>query len=178
MNKKNFPLSEVHTLIGRGPVILVSTAFRCRPNVMTVSWHTMIDFEPPLVGCVIGAGSYTARVLRSTRECVINVPDARLLKKAVACGNVSGHETDKFERFGLTAVPSSRVKAPRVGECFANLECRVIDTNLADRYDLFVMKVVQAWIDPAKKDASTIHHCGGGVFRISGRTVRTASRMK
>ena len=37
--------------------------------------------------------------------------------------------------------------APLVAECFANLECRVADTRFVNRYNLFVLEVVQAWID-------------------------------
>jgi flavin reductase (DIM6/NTAB) family NADH-FMN oxidoreductase RutF len=38
----------------------------------------MIDFEPPIVGCVISNRIYSFSVLRSTRECVINIPTVEL----------------------------------------------------------------------------------------------------
>ena len=53
MSKKSFALSKVYTLIEPGPVTMVTTALKGRPNIMTMYWHTMIDFVPPLVGCVI-----------------------------------------------------------------------------------------------------------------------------
>jgi hypothetical protein len=53
MSKKSLPLSHVYRLLEPGPVVLVSTAGRTRANIMTLSWHTMMEFEPPLVGCVI-----------------------------------------------------------------------------------------------------------------------------
>jgi flavin reductase (DIM6/NTAB) family NADH-FMN oxidoreductase RutF len=40
-------------LLEPGPVVMVTTVRKGRPNIMTMSWHTMIEFEPPLVGCVI-----------------------------------------------------------------------------------------------------------------------------
>ena len=30
-----------------------STAHKGRRNVMAMSWHTMMEFEPPLVGCIV-----------------------------------------------------------------------------------------------------------------------------
>jgi len=38
--------------------------------------------------------------------------------------------------------------------------------------------VLKAWIDPARRRPRTIHHMGGGVFMVAGRTLRLASRMK
>ena len=47
---QSLPLGRVYRLLEPGPVVLVTTARKGRANVMTQSWHTMLDFEPPLVG--------------------------------------------------------------------------------------------------------------------------------
>lgn len=142
--KKNFPLSKVYRLLEPGPVVMISTADKDRANVMTMSWQTMIDFEPPLVGLVISDRSLTFKILKKTKECVINVPTKKIAGKAIACGNVSGRKVDKFKKFGLAQVKASRVKAPLIDECYANLECKVIDTRMAAKYNLFVVEVVKA----------------------------------
>ncbi len=178
MTKKTFPLSEVYTLIEPGPVVMVSTARKGRPNVMTMSWHTMIDFDPPLLGLVIGDQSYTFGILKETGECVVNIPDAALIKKAVACGNVSGRTVDKFREFHLTPVKASCVKAPMIGECYANLECKVVNKSMAVRYNFFILEVVRAWIHPNKKNPRAIRHLGKGVFMTGGKRVLLPSRMK
>jgi len=90
MNKKSYPLGEVYGLLEPGPVVLLTTHAKGRTNVMTLSWHMMMDFEPPLIGCVVSNRNYTFEILRRTRECVINIPTADLAKKVVACGNASG----------------------------------------------------------------------------------------
>ena len=43
------PLAKVYQLIEPGPVVLLTTAHKGRANVMTMSWHMMVDFEPPLI---------------------------------------------------------------------------------------------------------------------------------
>ena len=48
---KPLPLSKVYQLIEPGPVVLLTTARRGRPNVMTMSWHMMVEFVPPLIAC-------------------------------------------------------------------------------------------------------------------------------
>ena len=178
MKKKNLRLSEVYRLLEPGPVVLLTTAVRGRPNVMTMSWHTMIDFEPPVVGCVVSNRNFSFKALKSTGECVINIPTAELAKKVVACGNVSGRKIDKFAAIGLTAVPAARVQAPLIEECYASLECKVIDSRLVTRYNLFILEVVKAWIDPSKKRPRTLHHQGNGQFMITGRTIQLDSMMK
>jgi flavin reductase (DIM6/NTAB) family NADH-FMN oxidoreductase RutF len=51
--KRRLPLSKVYQHIEPGPVVLVSSASGGNRDIMTMSWHTMIDFEPPIIGCVI-----------------------------------------------------------------------------------------------------------------------------
>ena len=178
MRKRALPLSKVYGLLEPGPVVLLTTAAHGRPNVMPMSWHMMIEFEPPLVGCVVSDLNHSFAALKATRECVINIPAVELAAKVVRCGNTSGRTVDKFRAFGLTPVPAARVRPPLVDECWANLECRVADTRLVSRYGLFVLEVVKAWIDPARKRPRTIHHLGRGRFMVAGRTIRLQSRKK
>lgn len=170
--KKPFPLSRVYTLLESGPVVMVSSAWKGRANVMTMSWHTMIDFDPPLVGCVISDRNFSFKAIKASKECVINIPTLELAGKAVACGGVSGASTDKFAKFGLTPEKAAAVKAPLIKECYASLECRLHDARLAGKYNLFIFKVVKAWADPAVKRPKTFHHRGGPEFMTAGRTVK------
>ena len=176
--KKPFPLSEVYRLLEPGPVVLLTTAQDGRANIMAMSWHTMIDFEPPIVGCVISERNYTFALLKATNECVINIPTLEIAAAMVGCGNSSGRTVDKFKRFRLTPSAASIVEAPLIEECFANLECKVIDTRLIPRYNLFILEVLKAWVDPSRKHPRTLHHRGRGEFMIAGKTIKLPSRMK
>jgi flavin reductase (DIM6/NTAB) family NADH-FMN oxidoreductase RutF len=84
---------------------------------------------------------------------------------------------DKFKKFGLTPAPAERVAPPLVAECFANLECRVIDTHLVNKFNLFILEVLKAWSDPAQKKPNTIHHCGHGKFVVDGVRIKLKSNM-
>jgi len=177
MVKRSFPLSEVYRLLEPGPVILVSTAHKGKANIMTQSWHTMMEFVPPLVGCVISARNHSFDALVSTRECVLNIPAENLAGKVVGIGNCSGRKLDKFRKFGLTPLPASKVQPPLIAECFANLECRVADSRLVNKYNFFVLEVVRAWIEPGKNPRRTLHHRGKGSFMVAGKTIKLPSRM-
>jgi len=178
MTKRSLPLSRVYGLLEPGPVVLLTTAARGQANIMTISWHTMMEFEPPLVGCVISNRNYTFDILEKTRECVINIPTRELVKEAVGCGNTSGRTIDKFKAFHLTPTAATVVKAPLIDECYANLECRVVDASMVNKYSFFILEVLKAWIDPSKKDPRTIHHRGKGMFMIGGKTIKLPSKMK
>jgi len=178
MRKKSFPLSKVYGLLEPGPVVLVTTAHDGRSNIMAMSWHTMLEFEPPLVGCVISDANFSFRLLEATGECGINIPTVEIADKVAGCGNISGASVDKFKIFGLTAFPAKEIGAPLIKECFANLECRIADTSMVAKYGLFVLEVVKAWIDPSVKDPRTIHHLGRGRFMFAGEMVSLNSKMR
>jgi len=180
MNKarKSFPLAKVYGLLEPGPVVLVTTACNGHPDIMAMSWHTMLEFEPPLVVCVISNRNHSFALLKATKECVINIPTVEIAEKVVDCGNTHGAKMSKFEKFGLTPVPASQVGAPLIKECFANLECRVVDTKLVNSYCFFVLEVVKAWIDPSVKNPKTIHHLGNGSFMVAGERIKLRSKMK
>ena len=176
MKKKSFPLSKAYQLLEPGPVVMVSTSLKGTPNIMTMSWHMMIDFVPPLVGIVMSNQNYSFAALKKTKECVINIPTVELAKQVVGVGNCSGATVDKYKKFNLTPVPATHVKAPLIDECFANLECKVIDMKLAETYNIFIVEVLKAWISGAKKRQRTLHHCGNGVFVVDGEIIKIPSK--
>lgn len=179
MAKRNFPLSKVYAVLEAGPVVLVATYVPGCANVMPLSWLTMLDFDPPLVGLVMGDRNHSFAALKSTGECTLNVPTIEIARQAVACGGVSGATVDKFAKFGLTALPAARVRAPLVKECPLNFECRVVDVGMVKKYDLFVLEVVKAWSDdPAPQELRTIHHLGGDRFMVAGPTIRLKTKAK
>jgi flavin reductase (DIM6/NTAB) family NADH-FMN oxidoreductase RutF len=175
---KDLPLAKVYQLLEPGPVVLLTTSAKGRANVMTMSWHMMVEFEPPRIACVVSNGDYSFAALKATKQCVIAIPALKLAQKVADVGNCSGRDVEKFEKIGLTPRKASRVAAPLVGECFANLECRVVDTRLVNKYNLFVLEVLKAWVDPKQKNPKTIHHRGYGRFVVDGSAIRLKSRMR
>jgi len=178
MSKKSLPLSKVYRLIEPGPVVLVTTSLGGKPNVMTMAWHMMVEFEPPLIACVISNRNRTFDILKKNKECVVNIPTVEIAKKAIACGSFHGGKTDKFKKVGLTPVTGDCVKAPLIDECYANLECIVADARLAEKYNIFILEVVHAWIDPSIKHPRTFHHRGEGTFVVDGKTLRLPFKIK
>ena len=174
---RELPAAKAYRLLEAGPLVLVTTAHKGKPNVMTMGFHMMVQHDPPLIGCVIGPWDHSYKALRATGECVLAIPTVDLARKAVDIGNCSGRDVAKFEKFGLTPLPAEQVKAPLVAECLANIECRVADTTLVRKYGLFILKAVRIWIDPKRRERRTLHHNGDGTFAVDGRTIDLRKRM-
>ena len=64
---------------------------------------------------------------------------------------------------------------PLLADCFVNLECKVTDTRMVRRYNLFVLEVVKAWRDPAQRNPKTLHHRGYGRFAVDGPVITLKS---
>lgn len=178
MNKKRFPLPKVYGLLEPGPVLLLTTAHRGASDVMPLSWHSLLGFDPPLVSCVVSAGNESQKLLKASGQCVLNIPTAELVRQVVGCGNCHASQGDKFARFHLSHSPASQVAAPLLDDCYASLECQVVDTRMVRRYELFVLEVLAAWVDPTVKNPRTLHHRGYGRFMVAGDTIRQPSKMR
>ena len=178
MKKTLYPLPEVYRLLAPGPVVLLTTVFADRTNIVTLAWHTMMKFDPLIVGCIVSENNYTFNFLKTAKECVINIPTLNLAEKVIGCGNTSGRNIDKFKAFQLTPGTASMVAAPLIEECYANLECKVIDMKMVSQYNFFILEVVNAWIDPAEKQPQTIHYLGNEVFMVAGKIIQLPSNIK
>ena len=171
---RRLKLSKAFTLMEPGPVVLVTTRDGRKNNVMTISWTMVLDFTP-VFAITTGEWNYSFAALRKTRECVIAIPTVDLLDRVVGIGTCSGADTDKFARFGLTAVPGRTVKAPLIEECLANIECRVVD--LVRKHNIVVLEAVAAHIDATRKEKRMLHAVGDGTFIVDGRRLDRRKMM-
>jgi len=179
-------LAKSYLLLNHGPVVLVSSAFHGRRNVMAASWVMPLDFDPPKVAIVVDGRSYTRELIEASGEFALSLPCRRMADKVLAAGSVSGREADKFVYTGLTTFAASQIGSPLVRDCVAWLECSVIqEKHNQQRYDLFIAEVVAAWADPAVFSGGrwhfpdtarrTIHYQAGGSFFETGRAFECAT---
>ncbi len=176
--KIDLPVSQIRRYLEPGPIVLVSSAHGGAQNIMTMGWHTVMEFTPSLIGCTIAGGNHSFDLIRRSRECVINLPTTALTDIVVGIGNTTGAEIDKFEHFGLSAQAADRVKAPLIAECHANFECRLADDCLVGAYNFFIFEVVKAHVAPSPKHPETLHYTGDGVFMVSGKIISRRSQFR
>ena len=174
---KNVKPEMAYRLINHGPVVLITTSDKNgKPNIMTLAWLTVINSEPPLIAIAMGEQAYSQKLIKKTKEFVINIPDRKLIKKVLYCGSCSGKNTDKFKDTGLTPIASQKIIPPKIKECFAHIECKVITQYKYGDVVLFVSKIIYADADSKLFDGyiktakiKTIHHLGGGWLAETGK---------
>lgn len=164
--KRKFPVDKVRRFLEPGPIVMVSSSWKGERNIMTMGWYAMMRYD--MVGCYIWDANYSFQLIMKSEECCINIPEVHLLDTTVRVGNSDGDEVDKFAEFNLTPQKATKVAAPLIKECYANFECKVIDTRMVKEYSFFVLQVVAARVAVSPKFPKTFHYTGDGVFMLSG----------
>ena len=172
---KSLQINKAFTLMESGPVVLVTTNNGEQNNVMTISWTMVMDFTP-VFAMTTGPWNYSYAALSQFRECVISIPTVDLIDQVVGVGTCSGADTDKFEKFGLTALAGRHVRAPLIKECVANIECKVID--IINKYNIVILEGVAAYVDVSRKEKRAIHAIGDGTFVVDGRRLNRREMMR
>lgn len=170
--------SKAYLLMERGPVVLVTTRDgKGAANVMTMGFQMMVQHFPPMIAGVIGPWDHSYAALDETGECVIAIPTVDMAETIVDIGNCSGRDVNKFAKFGLTALDGAKVAPPLIGECYANIECKVVDRALVDRFSLWVFEAAAIWIDRDRRETRIFHHNGDGTFSAEGERIDLQDRM-
>jgi flavin reductase (DIM6/NTAB) family NADH-FMN oxidoreductase RutF len=176
--KKDFPVGNIRRFLEPGPIVLVSSAWKGKTNIMTMGWHMVMEFVPSRIGCFITDANHSFEMITRSKQCVINIPTLDLVKQVVGIGNCSGADVDKFETFKLTPVPATNVDAPLIKECYANFECKLVDASQLKKYNLLILEVVKAHVATSPKYPRTVHYRGDGVFMVSGKTISLRDQFK
>ncbi len=123
-----------------------------RPNIIPIIAWSFACRWPPKISIGICCGSFTPsyfprasyRMIRDTREFVINFPDASLRDKITLTGELSANDpqVDKFAAAGLTPGAPLVVRAPTIEECPISMECVVTEDVGLGSHHLFVGRVV------------------------------------
>lgn len=174
--KRNFPTAKTRRHLEPGPIVLISSAWKGKTNIMTLGWDGMISYEQIIT--YIWDANHSFDMIRRSQQCVINVPTADMIETVVGIGNCHGARIDKFAKFDLTPVEASKVDAPLIGECYASFECQLSDDSLIDERGLFIWDVVKAHVAASPKNPKTIHYRGDGQFMIGGKAVDMKRRFK
>jgi len=125
-------------------------------NLAPYSFFNAVCDQPPMLMFSSAGWKDTVANVEATGEFVWNLAARSLAQQMNITSATVPHETNEFDLAELTAAPSRLVKAPRVAETPAALECRLLQiTELKDlegaatRNFMVLGQVVAAHIDPA-----------------------------
>ena len=168
--------------MNHGPTVLASCHHEGTNNIITLAWCMPVSIEPPMMAISVAPARFSHDLIAGSGEFVINVPGSELLPAVWFCGTRSGRDVDKFGGAGLTAGAAASVGAPIVNECFAHIECEVVDAPSEGDHTVFMGKVVSGSVETDAFDGHlrlvepfhTLHHLGGSRFLSSSGEVLQA----
>jgi flavin reductase (DIM6/NTAB) family NADH-FMN oxidoreductase RutF len=124
-------------------------------NLAPYSFFNAVCDSPPMLMFSSAGWKDTVANVDATGEFVWNLATRPLAQQMNTTSATVSHETNEFDLAELTAAPSRLVKAPRVAETPAALECRLLQiTELKGldgaptRHFMVLGQVVAAHIDP------------------------------
>lgn len=126
----------VATVVPRPIALVVSEDGQGLVNAAPFSWFNVVSSEPPIVALGIAARLTEAQRyggaeqkdtlanIRKTGEFVINLVSETIADKANIAEGDYPPTVDELMKAGLTPLPSTQVKPPRIAESPVALECR------------------------------------------------------
>ncbi len=154
------------------------------PNLAPYSFFNAVSGSPPMFVFSPGRGvrKDTLANVREVREFTINIVTVEVVEamNATAASHPAG--VDEFAEAGLTAVASTSIRPPMVGECRANIECVVTDiVDIGDPDDgnaLVIGRAVEFHVDPELLDGTRIDQAElKAVGRHVGNTYSAATDL-
>jgi flavin reductase (DIM6/NTAB) family NADH-FMN oxidoreductase RutF len=112
------------------PIALVTTLGRDGPNAAPFSFFNAVGSDPAMlmfsVGDRSGKAKDTVRNIRETPEFVVHIVNDAIKDKMNVCAVDYPYGVNELEKAGFTAVPSRKVRVPRIAEAPVALECRLM----------------------------------------------------
>lgn len=131
------------------PPTLVSCAYECKENVLTVAWTGILCTRPPVTYISVRPERFSYELIKKSGEFVINLPTKELVRAVDSCGVRTGAKEDKFLKYGLHTIKGEKVSAPLICECPVSIECKVREIVPLGSHDMFIADIVG--IDVAKE---------------------------
>lgn len=154
-----------------------------KENACLQSWSTFVGGGRDEFVCIMGAvskGGHMYQSLKETGVCVLNFPSYDIYDRCIKTIGNNEFEADEIAAAGLTAERAVKVDAPRIKECFLNIECEFLwehelfeNANFFGSQDVTVaLKAVHISMDSDRYDQSRLGRYGktGYLYQIDNPT--------
>lgn len=113
------------------PIALVTTLGPLGPNAAPFSLFNMVGSDPCMLMFSVGnqgdgSAKGTLQNLRHLPEFVVHICDEDMAERMNVCSTDFAHGINEIDKAGLTALPSIKVKPPRIAEAPVQMECKLI----------------------------------------------------
>lgn len=157
------------------PLFLITTyKSNGKENACLQSWSTFIGDSGEFI-CIIGSVSRQGHLYQTLNEkkcCVLNFPSRDVYDKCTRTIEHNGFDDDEITMSGLTTEKGVTVNAPRIKECFLNIECELLwdHEHFENSRDVTVaLKATHICMDSERYDESILGRYGktGYMYNIN-----------
>lgn len=179
---KPVELHKSFRLLNHEPTTMISAKHNGVENVMSASWVGLVNIVPARVSLVLGKEAFTRELVEKSGYFAIQVPMATQAKQVLDMGESRKTNPNKLDKVELFYQPKFDV--PLVAGSAAWLICKVLpETELQQKYDMFLADVVGAWaddrvfnnghwhFDDVPDELKTLHYIAGGQFYATGKGI-------
>jgi len=173
--RRNLDEVDARRLLTGGPVLLVSSSYRGRHNVMPVAYAMPLSLVPPVIGIAVHPSRHTFDVIKKRNEFAISIPGRELLHHIQYLGSLSGEDFDKLELTKLPTFRARKLDTVLVEGCVGWIECALKDTiDMGDHF-LVIGDVVAVQADDdafndhwllTDNDQKPLHYLGGNHYSM------------
>ena len=160
------------------PLFLITTyKSNGKENACLQSWSTFIGDSGEFI-CIVGSVSkvgHLYQTLNETKCCVLNFPSRDVYDKCTRTIDNNGSDDDEITMSGLTAEKAITVHAPRIKECFLNIECELLWEH--EHFEnsnsvTFALKATHICMDSERYDESRLGRFGKTGYMYNINSIR------
>ncbi len=140
-------------LLAPVPPTMVTSAYDGKSNVFTVAWTGVINTQPPKTYISVRPERFSYDLIKNSKEFVINLTTASMVKNADRCGTYTGRKVNKLEKYDIKTVASNLVACPTLEQSPVALECKVTDIVELGTHHMFLADIVCVTVDEKYIDA-------------------------
>ena len=138
-------------------VVLITTSYNGKKNIMPIDWHMPLSFSPKLYAISLEKKNYTIELINKSGCFCVNFMSAEFEKEILECGRTSGVNADKFELTNFKTEIGKSINVPVLVNALGILECNVINTVDAGDHVLFIAKVIHEKLHPDQSKKQLYH---------------------
>lgn len=124
------------------PAVMVSCGTMEKSNIITVAWTGILNTDPATVYISVRPTRYSYKIIRESREFIINLTTKELARATDWCGVRTGAKVDKFKEMNLHKEKANFVKCPMIKESPVSVECKVKEIKELGSHHMFIAEVL------------------------------------
>lgn len=124
------------------PAVMVSCGTMEKSNIITVAWTGILNTDPATVYISVRPTRYSYKIIKESREFIINLTTKELARATDWCGVRTGAKVDKFKEMNLHKEKANFVKCPMIKESPVSVECKVKEIKELGSHHMFIAEVL------------------------------------